>query len=251
MKWPLAILLFMLCLPTALTADLKLRSLFIIWNVGQGQMTTLKQEESCDHFDFGGERNVTRQVASLCGHRQQRLHLSHWDWDHMSEIESLRHKTPNLCLWNWPLHKGSPRKESLLRTIPMCQLQTGKQPPYIVIFPGWSSASATSNETSEVVRTSTDFFQILIPGDSPVSMERHWGQPGPLSHVQGLILGHHGSRTSTSSMLLTNLKHLKWAVASAREKRYGHPHTEVLKRLQKYKTPVLRTEDWGTIIFIL
>jgi competence protein ComEC len=42
---------------------------------------------------------------------------------------------------------------------------------------------------------------------------------------------------------------LRVAVASARERRYGHPHQETELILRKFRVPLLRTEDWGNIHF--
>lgn len=69
-----------------------------------------------------------------------------------------------------------------------------------------------------------------------------------LKSVRVLALGHHGSRTSTSKDLLKELPNLKLAIASARKRRYGHPHRETVEALGKFKVPILSTEDWGNIV---
>jgi len=95
---------------------------------------------------------------------------------------------------------------------------------------------------------------ILIPGDSPAPAEKIWlpqllpilnGQP-----IEVLILGHHGSYTSTSEDLLQKLSP-KVGIASARKRRYGHPHKIIEKRLRDYEASILSTEFWGTFIFQL
>lgn len=75
-----------------------------------------------------------------------------------------------------------------------------------------------------------------------------WGPQLPKAHKIVLILGHHGSKSSTSEYLLNNLS-IRQSISSARWKRYHHPHPQVLARLQIKKIPNLRTEDWGHIIF--
>jgi competence protein ComEC len=65
-----------------------------------------------------------------------------------------------------------------------------------------------------------------------------------------LILGHHGSQTSSSQAFLTQARP-GLAIASARRARYGHPHRKVVSRLRQKKIPTLTTEDWGSLFFSL
>lgn len=61
-----------------------------------------------------------------------------------------------------------------------------------------------------------------------------------------LKVGHHGSRTSTSEDWLEVVRP-RLAIVSVGENRYGHPHSEVLERLQARGITVLRTDIDGTI----
>jgi competence protein ComEC len=229
---------------TLISKDLKTHSEFIIWNVGQGQWTTLVTEKNCDHFDMGGEINLTRKVKNYCGPRQHRIHLSHWDSDHINFIAKLRKQTQNLCLYAWPRGEASAHKKLILAGLPFCEMD---QKNYDLIYSGSKNSKAKSNDLSEVVAT----HGILIPGDSPKKEEKIWSVSSQLSLIKGLVLSHHGSHTSTSEQLLAHLPNLKWAIASARKKRFGHPHPDTLKLLKKYHIPVLLTEDWGSIIIRL
>ncbi|MDE0151073.1 MAG: hypothetical protein OXK80_01070, partial [Bdellovibrionales bacterium] len=88
--------------------------------------------------------------------------------------------------------------------------------------------------------------KVLIPGDSPGSSEKLW-----LKKIKApitiLVVSHHGSRYSTTPQLLRHLPHLKIAVASARKKRYGHPHPLVKKRLGWRGVSLLSTEQFNHI----
>lgn len=62
-----------------------------------------------------------------------------------------------------------------------------------------------------------------------------------------LKIGHHGSKTSTSENFLGWVSP-KYAVISAGTKnKYGHPHKEVLDRLEKFSTQIFRTDLSGAI----
>lgn len=116
------------------------------------------------------------------------------------------------------------------------------------IFPLDSDLGITkrSNDASQIFLSQ----KFLFPGDSPARLEKIWIHRIPKDQPQILILGHHGSKTSTSDELLEHFSSLKIAVASSRMKKYGHPHPETLRKLRKRKIPILLTEEWGNIWFL-
>jgi competence protein ComEC len=96
----------------------------------------------------------------------------------------------------------------------------------------------------------------LLPGDSTREAELIWRHQLAAHKIQNkihvIVLGHHGSKTSTSDELLDSLgDSVLMGVTSARKKRYGHPHKTVTKRLQKNSISTFSTEAWGTIRFEL
>ncbi|MCB9026594.1 MAG: hypothetical protein H6625_09780 [Bdellovibrionaceae bacterium] len=92
--------------------------------------------------------------------------------------------------------------------------------------------------------------KILIPGDSPSFLEKIW-LSRISKQIQILLLGHHGSSTSTSDYLLQKLSHINIAISSARRKKYGHPTLKIQSKLKQYFIPLLSTEEWGSIIIEL
>lgn len=212
----------------------------IIWNVGQGQWVTVARSNLCVHFDLGGEFAPWKSITELCRRRQNALLISHWDWDHVSFAPRLSRILPNHCLALRPLGPASLKKTRAVDSMAKCELPN-------LPFTVWSpKRGRDSNSLSHVVL----WWDILIPGDSGRTEETLWVRElKNLERVKLLILGHHGSRTSTSSELLFRLPQLKQAVASSRKARYGHPHPEVLRALEERKIPLLSTEDWGTLHF--
>jgi competence protein ComEC len=213
----------------------------IVWNVGQGQWITIIDNAICWHIDMGGEFAPWRSIRDHCRQRDNRVSLSHWDMDHIVFVGGARSQLPNLCLINAPLGPSSPRKESLILTIPKCAVASPYQQ--------WSNPEGrTANAKSWVVL----WRGVLAPGDSPRDQEKKWiRQMSDLASTRFFILGHHGSRTSTSKDLLAKIPHALMAVASSRFRRYGHPHAEVVRELDRARIPLLRTEEWGTIHFRL
>jgi competence protein ComEC len=86
-----------------------------------------------------------------------------------------------------------------------------------------------------------------VPGDSPIDQEKLWIHNFKLNRARILILGHHGSQTSTGKDLLKSLKRVRLAIASSRHRRYGHPHMKTQTALRARAIPLLTTEEWGTI----
>lgn len=214
----------------------------IVWNVGQGQWSTLVKEDQCWHFDFGGERNPIQNVKEICSWRQNALLLSHADRDHFSFIRSIKRQLKQICLmgpsWN-RIDKsaiGAAKIENCPRSLSL-NYHFYLPPP---------QHSRDDNIKSQVVYSKT----WLIPGDAPQSSEKKWLvlRP-PLHSISKLILGHHGSKTSTSNALLRELGQLRQCISSSRQKKYGHPHRDVRIRIHNHCSLIL-TEDWNHLHFI-
>ena len=212
----------------------------IVWYVGQGQMVTYSNEASCYHFDMGGEQLPLKELVRECRRKNNFVFFSHWDWDHINFAGKVRRQLPSLCRVNDPGGKGSKKKRRFLFKIPKCKTNE-KNPPFkeITFSPQVKDRRARmANKMSKVVVL---LDQVLIPGDSPGSLEKIWVKKIS-AKIEILILAHHGSRNSTSEPFLAHFKYLKTAIASARRKRYGHPHPMVKKRLAKRGVPLLSTE---------
>ncbi len=217
---------------------------FVVWNVGQGLTTTLVTSSACLHFDMGGEISPLINIYTVCRHLKNRVYFSHWDWDHIGFSKMAFQKLPSLCVAKLPGGLPSRSKEALMSRFPLC---TGADLNLIqeLTNPKLLATAKNSNNASRVL---TAFSKIILPGDSTNSQEKIWSARLPLYMTSAvLVLGHHGSKTSTSETLLNRLHHVRMAIASARKNRYGHPHQETLLRLKLHKVPTLSTENWGSI----
>lgn len=233
--------------PTVIEKDPLSKPFFIVWNVGQGQWATYVDKKICHHFDMGGEKSPLYQVHKLCADKENRLYLSHWDWDHISFTMKARTLLKNTCLMLPPLGKSKAYKMKILEVYKVCGVRLDEDFALreLTTFTG-ADLKKKTNDLSHVLLARGKY---LIPGDSTSTQEKVWSQRNSLAKTHLLLLGHHGSKTSTSNELLSQLPYLKIAVASARTSRYGHPHYEVVERLKKYKVLLLRTEDWGNLWF--
>jgi competence protein ComEC len=215
----------------------------VTWNVGQGQWVTRVTPTHCDHFDMGGEVAPLLEVAQLCGGAANRVFLSHWDLDHVGFVHKARRVLPQMCLAQKPKgHSNSLIKPNLLEDLESCDNQISSD---IEIFSKAEAHPAINNASHVFVVKNW-----LIPGDSPQREEKLWlHEDVPLENVDHLVLGHHGSRTSTSTQLLRRLHHLQVAISSARFHKFGHPHLQTVRKLENMGLRPLKTEDFGHIHF--
>lgn len=229
----------LLTFSASLTGYLPHGHYFVVWNVGQGQWATLIHPQRCLHFDMGGEFFPWKTLATHCQTKPNIVFLSHWDWDHIGALAQLKknHALSQVCIALVPLGTSTRRKMQLINSWPRCEKSAINSSIKI-----WQpQKTATSNEQSQVLLAQ----HILLPGDSPQSQEKIWAQRPWIKNTQGLLLGHHGSQSSTSELLLKAIPHAQWGISSARWARYKHPHSAVEARLRKARIPLLRTEDWG------
>lgn len=217
----------------------------IVWNVGQGQWVTEVTSQYCLHYDLGGEVSAVKEAHRFCQNKMNYLFLSHWDWDHISFAAPFAAKVRLSCLLETPSGPTASWKRKYIDQIPLCKTNDKPQP---IIYSPSPQKNLRPNDRSQIAFSK--LFGVLLPGDSPGSQEKKWISSMPADSIVGLVLGHHGSRTSTSPALLASLPRLRWAVASSRFEKYGHPHAKVKSRLESLKIPLLRTEDWGHLHFL-
>lgn len=209
---------------------------FIIWNVGQGSWTTWIDKNFCHHVDMGGEF-FPKEVLSLCSHRNNRLSVTHFDWDHVSFIKKFSKQVSQFCLTQRPQLSQKSSYKTWFQQLPICS-NMNSQPVYKIYQPLYFK----NKNQSSLIYSVAD--RVLITGDSPRSEERKWAYKIP-KNIKVLILGHHGSHTSTSKWLLNH--GFKFAIASSRREKFGHPHKRTRELLKRFKVPLLTTQDWGHI----
>jgi competence protein ComEC len=111
-------------------------------------------------------------------------------------------------------------------------------------------APGAANATSLVVRVAVGGFRYLNTGDATREEEaallRAW--PAESLRADLLKVGHHGSRTSTSSAWLGAVRPALAVISAGPGNRYGHPHAEVLRELARSGVAdVWRTDHDGTL----
>ena len=102
------------------------------------------------------------------------------------------------------------------------------------------------NEQGLSILCSMDGFDALITGDMDAKNERKLMNFAEFPTVELLVVGHHGSKYSTSSELLEKLNP-EIAVISVGHNSYGHPAPETMERLYSRGISVYRTDTMGSV----
>jgi competence protein ComEC len=105
-----------------------------------------------------------------------------------------------------------------------------------------------NNNMSAVIKLAYREKTFLFMGDAEKKSEADILKEGEDVQADVLKLGHHGSRSSTSSAFLARV-HPQYAIVSAgKNNDYGHPHAEVVQRVKQQGIKLLRTDQLGSIV---
>ena len=107
-------------------------------------------------------------------------------------------------------------------------------------------AGETNEEGLSVLASSGD-FDVLITGDMAGSTERKLVGQYDLPDIEVLMVGHHGSRYSSSQELLQAVRP-ETAIISVGDNSYGHPTQEAMDRLSQAGAEIYRTDRQGNIL---
>ena len=101
------------------------------------------------------------------------------------------------------------------------------------------------NNDSLVLRVSYGSRSFLLTGDLERAEERRLLESGRLRRTDVLKVGHHGSRTSTTQEFLDAVSPSVAVISAGFENSFGHPHPDVVGRLEARHTTILRTDLAG------
>ncbi len=109
------------------------------------------------------------------------------------------------------------------------------------------------NDTSYILNVTYGDTSVLLAGDATELAETLALKALPNEYFQANVLkvGHHGSNTSTSFRFLDAVDPDIAIISCGLDNAYGHPHEELLLRLQAYGIQVYRTDMDGTITLLL
>lgn len=206
-----------------------------------------------------GEKLVLPALRRLGVDGVDLILLSHPDIDHMGGVGAIHRAFPHAAIAasaefrEWPSMNEHLRACGLspeeVTWLPMhCRVTLGSARLRIWCPP--MAAHENDNDGSMFVHVEDGDGTAAFSGDAPSEVELAALLDGDW-RSQVMKAGHHGSRSATCQAWIDAV-HPRIAVLSVgRNNRYGHPHQEVVERLQHSGVEVWRTDRQGDAVFDL
>ncbi|BDP41008.1 hypothetical protein DAETH_09770 [Deinococcus aetherius] len=246
---------------TLLPGLLKPAREMVFIDVGQGDSTLIRAPGLSVLVDGGGSvgsdydvggRTVVPALRALGVRNLSAVVATHADTDHIEGLSSVLRTLPVGELWIGQRKADDPVLGELLTTareegVPVREVRRGDQVTasgvtLTVLWPAGRVWSTEDNENSVALRVESHGFRAALLGDLPAPVEARLG----VGDLDLLKAAHHGSRHSTGSDILRESTPADVLISVGRNT-YGHPHPDVLKRVQEVGARVWRTDRVGTV----
>lgn len=271
------VLCMCLALQPAKTQGLQMTML----DVGQGDSVVLTLPDGTAVLSDGGSSDVGdvgvyRIRPYLLSQGVDTLSLvlvSHWDADHISGIEELLAENGELLKIETIVLPDAAKKDerfesfvseaeragAAVRLIGAGQSIGCGEARFDCLSPANGQTASDTNGYSAVYRVSCGDGRILLTGDLPTEDEetllsfggstadkKNAEENGAL-HAQVLKIAHHGSKNATSETLLSYVQPQIALISCGEGNSYGHPHAELLRRLNDAGCRIFVTAETGEI----
>ncbi len=217
----------------------------VVWDIGQGLSLLLQTHRHNMLYDTGPEasgQTVLQNLRALGIGRLDEMILSHNDSDHDAGWRPLYQALQPRRLWAGQPQAYAP---TLARHCTAGGAWVVDEVYFEWLTPGVGEGD---NDLSCVLRVIARRQAVLLTGDLAAVGEAYLARSyGTDLFSQVLILGHHGSKTSTTEGFLTQVAPTVAVGSSGFDNRYGHPHAEVVARLQRHNVTLYRTDRQGAI----
>ena len=230
-----------------------------VLDVGQGQSVVLSSGSVSAVVDcgsanswYGPGESAAHRLKSMGHHKLDYLIVTHFDADHVNGIPALLARIPVETVLV-PAAEESEMRTAVLSAAAEqgAGVETVEQVRRIAFGRGELTVlppvgEEGSNERGLTVLTTAGETDLLITGDMDASTEEALLAAWDLPDIEMLVAGHHGSRTSTSDVLLEAVTPESVCV-SVGVNSYGHPAEETLRRIAAHDCAVYRTDMQGDI----
>jgi competence protein ComEC len=229
-------------------------------DVGQGDAALLLHDEVAVLVDTGDHRGdeVVPALARLGVDRLDLVIVSHPHADHIGQFDRVLAAIDVDEVW-WSGSRTTTRtferavaaleRSSAAYEEPRAGDRAEIGPLLLeVLHPRRDAALSDLHDAMLVVRVTFGEVRFLFTGDAEVPVERRLLADPSLVRAEVLKVGHHGSRTSTSSAFLAAVAPRIAVYSAGSGNRYGHPHDEVVARIEVAGIELRGTDRHGTVV---
>lgn len=230
-----------------------------VLDVGQGQSVLLQYDDKNFLVDCGGDSASVAADAAMSELLSQGIHrldgviVTHFDADHVAGVEPLLSQIPATTVYLPDAEPDDNYRNRLAEEYDevICWIDFGEIlrlenfPATIIAAP----EESTGNESSLCILFEPDDCDILITGDRNIDGEEDLLKQYDIPELELLIVGHHGSASSTGLELLQETSPAIAAISVGSGNSYGHPTEETLRRLELIGCEIWRTDLSGTLTF--
>ncbi len=217
-------------------------------DVGQGDAIHL-HDSKCDILiDTGNVDDYNRIIDYL---RKSNIHtldyliLSHQHEDHMGEAEDImKHLKVDTLISNQTTVQM--KSYQIIKPVKGIKLTCGD---FDIELIHSDDSHSEENNNSIVMTVKIYQHKWLFTGDMESLIENQLDYQ-KLKDVDVIKVPHHGSITSSSSILINNVNPTYALISVGSNNRFGHPDDRIVERWEKNESVVLRTDDLGTIEFL-
>lgn len=229
-------------------------------DIGQGQCVLLQCNGETYMVDCGGSYGkdagdyAARTLMSQGIFNIDGVILTHYDEDHIGGVEYLAQRIgigtiylPDVAgMVSFQQRICQVKDDMVFYPINQdMELPIGKGK--ITIFE--PEDAGNSNDSGVVVLFQREKYDTLVTGDMSMVKERQLVREKELPDCEVLVVGHHGSKSSTSEELLYATAPDVAMISAGLHNSYGHPSEDVLSRLMAYGCQIFRTDLMGDIIY--
>lgn len=227
-------------------------------DVGQGDSILIESPNGKTMLVDGGVKGAGQQIVSylkeLGINKLDIVVATHPDADHIGGLIPVLDTMPIEQFYDsGKVHTSQTFEEMLTRidekNIPYHVPKTGDEIEFDkevnVKVLNANEQATDNNDASIVLKMTYGNVSFLLTGDAGIALEKDMLQYDVTATV--LKAGHHGSNTSSSEEFVRAVKPEVTILSYGEDNKYGHPHTEVVDRLQAIGSKIYATADLGTI----
>ncbi len=246
----------------AIVLELPYRREVVVIDLG-GQVTPPQEEWQKRKREFEVGRDIVLPYLRYRGINQiDKLVVTHGHYDHLGGIQGILGEIPITMLLRSPIPPQTDFEQEWIAKA----LETGIEVRELTRGDEWSSKEAVFHvlypekprDSLTAVENLHDYNLVLFnqiystsflwTGDVEENGEKAMLDNYPALKTDLLKIAHHGSQTSTSAEWIQQVDPQVAIISVGRKNRFGHPHADVVARMERSRADLYRTDQQGGIV---